>query len=147
MSKPAPFGRTRHGHSTLPWALGTGIACAAVVATLTASFNGGNIALAVVEACATVMPCSALGWVLVVDRSTLPGATRNPEHSVESNWYNRAVNGAFHDMIILAGIALALLSMIPALDQWSGSTVLLVILVVITCDVAMRYWFTARREG
>ncbi|WIV44149.1 hypothetical protein [Glutamicibacter nicotianae] len=47
---------------------------------------------------------SALCWVFMLDRDTLAGAVRDPESSIEGKWYEKAVFGAFHDLIALCGL-------------------------------------------
>lgn len=50
-------------------------------------------------------PCViALVAALIVDRSTIPGAARNPEASVENAWYNKAAVTAFHVTLGVCGV-------------------------------------------
>lgn len=46
----------------------------------------------------------ALVAVLIVDRSTMPGAVQNPESSVESAWYDKAAVAAFHTGLGVCGV-------------------------------------------
>ena len=59
------------------------------------------------------VPATMLVWVLVLDRSTLQGAAEQPEESIESRWYTRAAAGAQTDVILLAGLAVLVLTLLP----------------------------------
>ncbi|MCI1641237.1 MAG: hypothetical protein LKI58_02150 [Actinomyces sp.] len=64
--------------------------------------------MAVAILAAFLAPCAIpLVWVLIVDRSTLPGALPHPEASVESAWYSRAAEDAFHATLVLCGLGAA----------------------------------------
>lgn len=57
----------------------------------------------VIGAC--LSPCAiALVAALIVDRSTIPGAVRNPEASVENAWYDKAAVTAFHVALGVCGV-------------------------------------------
>lgn len=54
-----------------------------------------------------LLPVSVAGvWALVIDRSSLPGAVRNPEVSVEHAWAKTAAFNAFIAMTIFMSITL-----------------------------------------
>lgn len=80
---------------------------------------------------------STLVWVVCVDRGTLRSAVKEPEESVEFFWYEKAVNGAFHDLLIILGFGCVLLVItgikIPALQ------VLMVLILLAWADVGVRY--------
>lgn len=44
-------------------------------------------------------------WVVLVDRSSIKGAPRNPQTSVENHWYSKAAETTFHVMIASMGLA------------------------------------------
>lgn len=60
-------------------------------------------------------------WVILVDRSTIKGAARNPEVSVENHWYSKAAETTFHLMIAVMGLGAAAF----ALFNWEISPSLL----------------------
>ncbi|OKL47835.1 hypothetical protein BSR29_04905 [Boudabousia liubingyangii] len=55
-------------------------------------------------------PLIALVWVLIVDRSSLPGATAHPEQAVEYHWHSLAATNTFLITIAAAGIGAAVTS-------------------------------------
>lgn len=58
-----------------------------------------------------VWPVAIAGiWALLVDRSTLKGAVRNPEASVESHWYAKAAENTFYWMIAVMGLGVGAFS-------------------------------------
>lgn len=48
---------------------------------------------------------SALTWALLVDRSSITGATKHPEQTIENHWYQKATESTFHALLILLGLA------------------------------------------
>lgn len=82
-------------------------------------------------------PLTALVWALCVDRGTLRGAAERPEESVESEWYHRAAQGAFHDVLTLSGLALA--ALVITGTQVDGTLVLLGVLAVCVLSTGTRY--------
>lgn len=69
----------------------------------------------------------ALAWVLVVDRTTLPGAVRHPESSVEGAWYSEAATSSFHVVLVVCGLGSALaLIWLPSAVSWTLMGVFLV---------------------
>lgn len=58
---------------------------------------------------ASFIPCflifSALTWALLVDRSSITGATKRPEQTIENHWYQKATVSTFHTLLILLGLA------------------------------------------
>lgn len=136
------FGRTPRGTSTLPLALVVGLGLSSALAGLTFVVQGPSEApylLPLVLFCATLPISATLGWVLAVDRSTLKGATREAELSIESHWYDRAAVGAFGDILALLGLGAGAFAMIPALHGVSTYLVLLVLATLAMVDVAVRY--------
>ncbi|WP_252865176.1 hypothetical protein [Mobiluncus mulieris] len=55
-------------------------------------------------------PLIALVWMLIVDRSSLPGATAHPEQAVEHHWHSLAATNTFLITIAAAGIGAAVTS-------------------------------------
>jgi len=68
----------------------------------------------IVFASCLTLPGVLLAFVLVVDRKTLEGATETPNDSIESGWYDKATSGSFTDLLLILGVASAILSFIPA---------------------------------
>lgn len=57
-----------------------------------------------VASLAFVPVLAATFWVVLVDRNTIKGATRNPESSIENHWYGKAAETTFHLMIAAMGL-------------------------------------------
>ena len=66
-------------------------------------------AVAILAAC-LAGPLIALVWMLIVDRSSLPGATAHPERAVEHHWHSLAATNTFLITIAAAGIGAAVTS-------------------------------------
>ncbi|MEV7647105.1 hypothetical protein [Arthrobacter sp. NPDC089319] len=84
------------------------------------------------------LPVSAtLGWVVLVDRSTLAGALDKPDDSIESAWYQKATSGAFGDILVVGGLGAAGFSFtgLEAPIGWILSAVVLFAML----DFAARY--------
>jgi hypothetical protein len=98
---------------------------------------------AAVLAAAAVAPLTGLAWAILVDRNTLKEATARPEESVESRWYDTSAAGAFHDLLIVVGLATAVLFLTPL--EIDGSSALLWVLIVGMLSVGVRYAVNQRR--
>ena len=48
--------------------------------------------------------------MLIVDRSTIPGATTHPEFAVEYHWHTHTTTNAFLSTVVAAGIGAAITS-------------------------------------
>lgn len=88
-------------------------------------------------------PVASAGlWVLLVDRSTLKGALRNPEASVESHWYAKAAENTFHSMIAIMGLGAAAFSIFDwdAPVSWvlTATTVLAMLTFLVSYQVYKR---------
>ncbi|GAA1609152.1 MULTISPECIES: hypothetical protein [Leucobacter] len=104
------WGRVKFGGRRLPalWAAApfgaAGAVALALIAVATESASSrpvlGGIAIGLVS----LWPLTGIVWGLIVDRSTLRGATANPEQSVESRWHERAASGAFTDTLLIGGL-------------------------------------------
>ena len=150
MTTQSTWGSTRSGRSPWPGAIGIGVAVAAVLGLTVWAFASGTNGLVygIVVAAMSFMPGLALGWVVVVDRRTVKGAVRNPEETVEAQWYDRATRGTFHDLLVVMGLTAMALSVVP---QWrdglTASDALLACMVFAAADVSARYLLTKRRES
>ena len=125
------FGRIKpDGVPVLRLATPIGVAAAAGIgAALWFAFpqmHGGTtawIGIAVAGACfAPVMV--ALAWVLLVDRSTIPGAIAHPEHSVENSWYDQTAKDSFHLLLVGTGFGAAIAGFcLPPMVSWTLAAV------------------------
>lgn len=88
---------------------------------------------------------SALCWVFMLDRDTLAGAVRDPDSSIEGKWYEKAVFGAFNDLIALCGLG----AMALGLLRIDVDPVMLLVGVVLLAavDVLVRYLVIKKVEG
>lgn len=151
-SRPRPhtFGRIRFGRQQLPAivpAIPLGIAAAAgfaIGATQLGFASEHPVVGALILGSAVSGPFVALAWVLFVDRATLAGAPARPGETVESSWYNKATQGAFHDILVVVGVATTVLSVTP-LDV-AGSQALLGVLLLCCVSVGVRYLIHRRRD-
>ena len=150
MTTQSTWGSTRSGRSPWPGAIGIGVAVAAVLGLTVWAFASGTsgVVYGIVLAAASFMPGLALGWILVVDRRTVKGAVRNPEESIEAQWYDRATRGTFHDLLVVMGLTAMALSVVPQWrDELTASDALLACMVFAAADVSARYLLTKRRES
>lgn len=143
------WGRVRAGDRRVPAllvALPVAIVLAAALGALVMATGAageprlaGGVAVAVI----TLWPLAGLVWALVVDRTTLAGATARPEQSIESAWYERAASGAFSDTVVVVGLAAAAIAFtgldVPVLLALSG------VIVVAAGSVTVRYLAQHRR--
>lgn len=144
------WGRVKFGGGKLPalWvAAPVGMILAAALALLFVVTHSsaphplvGGIAIALTM----VWACTGLAWALIVDRDTVRGTTKNPEHSVESAWYDKASSGAFSDILLTAGLGTAAIAF--ARIDISATLALAAVLMVAMTSFAVRY-FTQQRRG
>ena len=107
------FGRPKFGGSqakliTLSVAAGAALAVAA--GAIVAAFvheDSPWLAFAVYSLCLLPVAISA-SWLFMVDRSTIRGATPDPENSIESHWYSQASENTLHAMLYgIGGLGIA----------------------------------------
>ena len=143
------WGRVRFGRgraSAMAPAIPLGIGAAAVIAALSVLLGfAAEIPWVGVFSLTFALagPMIALVWALCVDRSTLRGALDRPEESVESVWYDKATQGAFHDVLLVSGLALAGLMITGTRVQ--GTVVLLGVLAVCVLSAGTRYLISRQR--
>ncbi|MBE1513736.1 hypothetical protein [Nesterenkonia halotolerans] len=92
------------------------------------------------------LPASAaLGWALLVDRSTLAGALEKPDDSIESGWYDKAASGAFGDVLLVGGLGAAgfAVAWIDGPLTWAVSGLVLFAML----DFAVRHQWLKRSEA
>lgn len=97
------FGGTQTKLITLSIAAGVGLAAAvgAIVATFVHD-DSPWLAFAVYSLC--MLPvATAASWAFMVDRSTIRGATPDPENSIESHWYSQASENTLRAMLFGIG--------------------------------------------
>lgn len=106
------WGRTRWGGSTallLSTSTAVGLVIASGVGGLFAWLGGLEQPLLgfTVLTITTLPVATTLSWALIVDRATVTGMTRSPEHSIESTWYEKAASGAFGDVLVITALGSA----------------------------------------
>ena len=102
------FGRPKFGGSQtklITLSLAAGAAIAAAAGAIMAAFIHNDspwLAFAVYSLCLLPVAISA-SWLFMVDRSTIRGATPDPENSIESHWYSQASENTLHAMLFGIG--------------------------------------------
>ena len=141
------FGRTRSGRSAWPSALATGVIVSVVLGVTAALLRPGPDAalLAIVMVVVTLPVTTIGGWVLVIDRDTVRGATPRPEEWVDSAWVQRAGSGVCFDLIAVCGLGAAVFSLVPALAIVPAWAALGSVTVIAMADVWVRYQLLSRR--
>ncbi|MFD2840049.1 hypothetical protein ACFSYH_05630 [Populibacterium corticicola] len=123
-------------------ALGAAVLATIAVATGSAGARPalGGVAIALVA----LWPFTGIVWALIVDRSTLVGAVKNPEQSVESFWHDRAASGAFADTLLIGGLGTVAIT----LSGVEPSAVFAVAAVVLLSMVSfgVRYFALSRQR-
>ena len=86
---------------------------------------------------------AALAWLFLVDRTTLRGAVRDTEETVEGRWLEKAQSGAFGDLLVMLGLG----TFVVALAGWQPSLPLVGagLLLFAGASVAVRYALQKRR--
>ena len=143
------WGATRTGRRGLGlWgpAVAIGVLTAGVVAGLTFAFSPSNTPglLAVVTGVMTLPVGVALGWAVLVDRSSIAGAVDRPEESVESRWLEQAAFGALFDGFAMIGLGAGAIAITGV--EVAADVVLIALWVLLTVDVGVRY-LVARRTA
>lgn len=93
---------------------------------------------------ASALPAgAALAWLFLVDRTTLRGAVRDTEETIEGRWLERAQSGAFGDLLVVLGLG----TFVVALAGWQLSLPLVGagLLLFAGASVAVRYALQKRR--
>lgn len=125
--KPCRFGRIKpSGPPALRLAIPAGLVVATVIgialqAAPVFPHNTMNAWLRALLIGVCVAPAAiTLVWTVVVDRSTIPGALPQPEHSVECTWYDQAAKDSFHLLLAGTGLGAALTSFwLPPMVSWT----------------------------
>ncbi|MGV0361473.1 hypothetical protein ACUY2X_05165 [Corynebacterium minutissimum] len=124
------FGRPKWGGTqttliALSLAVGLLIAAAAGVALgVFIHRDAPWLAVAVYTLC--LLPiAAAASWAFMVDRSTIRGATPDPENSIESHWYSQASENTLHALLFAIGG----LGIISSIWDFSVSGTLLTIIL------------------
>lgn len=86
---------------------------------------------------------AALAWLALVDRTTVRGAIRDTEETIEGRWLEKAQSGAFGDLLVMLGLG----TFVVALAGWQPSLPLVGagLLLVAGASVAVRYALQKRR--
>ncbi|MCS3494739.1 hypothetical protein M2368_003771 [Arthrobacter sp. JUb119] len=144
------WGRSRFGGGSgalIAVSLSAGAVLSAGAGVLFARLNAPeHFVLAALLMAAGLLPVlSTACWALLLDRDTLRGATRNPEISVESQWYDRAAIGVFQDLLLVCGLGGAVFSFIQI--QASLGLVLAGVVLLALLDFGIRYFIIKRAES
>ena len=132
------FGGTQTKLITLSVAASAAFAVAA--GALMAAFvhdDSPRLAFAVYSLCLLPVAISA-SWLFMVDRSTIRGATPDPENSIESHWYSQASENTLHAILIAIG-ALGIASSIWEF-QVSGTMLTIILGVFVSCTFGISYF-------
>jgi hypothetical protein len=86
---------------------------------------------------------AALAWLALVDLTTVRGAIRDTEETIEGRWLEKAQSGAFGDLLVVLGLG----TFVVALAGWQPSLPLVGagLLLVAGASVAVRYALQKRR--
>lgn len=86
---------------------------------------------------------AALAWLALVDRTTVRGAIRDTEETIEGRWLEKAQSGAFGDLLVVLGLG----TFVVAMTGWQPSLPLVGagLLLVAGASVAVRYALQKRR--
>ena len=86
---------------------------------------------------------AALAWLALVDRTTVRGAIRDTEETVEGRWLEKAQSGAFGDLLVVLGLG----TFVVAMTGWQADLPLVGagLLLVAGASVAVRYALQKRR--
>ncbi|QQE49513.1 hypothetical protein I6H91_04130 [Micrococcus luteus] len=78
-----------------------------------------------------------VAWLALVDRTTVRGAIRDTEETVEGRWLEKAQSGAFGDLLVVLGLG----TFVVALAGWQPSLPLVGagLLLFAGASVAVRY--------
>ena len=86
---------------------------------------------------------AALAWLFLVDRTTLRGAVRDTEETIEGRWLEKAQSGAFGDLLVVLGLGTFVVAL--AGRQLSLPLVGAGLLLFAGASVAVRYALQKRR--
>ena len=142
------WGSTRAGRRGLGlWApaVAIGVLTAGVVGGLTFAFSPREAPgqLAMVAAVMTLPVGVALGWTILVARSSIVGAVERPEESVESRWLERASIGALMDGFAMIGLGAGAIAITEV--NVGADVVLMALWLLLGVDLGVRYLVQRRR--
>ena len=132
------FGGTQAKLITLSVAAGVGLAAAA--GSIMAAFvhdDSPLLAFAVYALCLFPV-ATAASWGFMVDRSTIRGATPDPENSIESHWYSQASENTLHAMLFGIG-SLGIVSSFWEF-QVSGTLLTIILGIFVTGTFGISYF-------
>ena len=135
------MGRARFSSGSTPaWipaaAIGTVIAILIGAIAAGISPTAHFLAFAVFAVCLW-SPVTMICWAVLVDRESMRGAVSDPEESVESSWYDKSAQGAFHDALIACGLGAGIFAFWPIETELAW--VLMGVTVLLMCDFGIRY--------
>lgn len=137
------FGRPKFGGSQtklITLSVAAGAAIAAAAGAIVAAFlheNSPWLAFTVYSLCLLPVATSA-SWLFMVDRSTIRGATPDPENSIESHWHSQASENTLHAILIAIG-ALGIASSFWEF-QVSGTTLTVILGTFVASTFGISYF-------
>lgn len=137
MTQQSIIGRSKFGGSSTALglvSLAGGVAIAGALAGLFYAVVDQNPLVFAIFIPVALPVAAALVWALMVDRTTIRGATLNPEASVESSWYDQATSDTYHATLFAAGIVALVSVFAPVEVPLSiAAAVLVVFLMGVFC--------------
>lgn len=123
----------------------TAVPIGALAVWLTPTAERAPLLLFATVTVATLGPASAGWWAVLVDRSTLRGATPRPEESVEGQWLQRAMASSLGICFAVAGLGAGFFAM----TRWQVpvDVVLLALCGVIMASVVGHYLAIRAKES
>ena len=136
------FGRPKFGGTQtklIVLSVAAGLLLATIAGAAVAAFvhqDAPWLAFAVYALC--LLPVATIAsWALMVDRSTIDGATPDPENSIESHWYSQASENTLHAMLFAIGV----LGVVSSFWEFhvSGSLLTIILGVFVTGTFGISY--------
>lgn len=93
---------------------------------------------------ATSLPIGAgVAWVRLVDRTTVRGAIRDTEETIEGRWLEKAQSGAFGDLILVIGVG----TFVVGMTGWQPAPALAgsALILFAAAALVVRYLLLKRR--
>jgi len=124
----------------------TGLLVAAAIGLAAGAFAPEEFWLrAVVFAACTVGPAYGLGWLLFLSGVTGDAPPPHVEETIEHQWWQRSASAAFLDLLVVAGVGSAALSVADL--ELAASTALAAVIMFAFLDVGVRLTVLRRRAA
>lgn len=143
------WGSSKYGGGPLALIVGSiagGIPIAALLGWVVTLLEGERSLLLFIISGIVMLPVSTGAiWFLLLDRETLSGAPDDPASSIEGRWMERAMAGAFTDLMVVMGIGAAAFSFIDI--PIDTAFAFMIVFGIAVADAFLRYFIIKRREG